>query len=315
MIPVLSRAAAVTFYLDFMAFFLMAGLQFLSSRLKTDKTDARLFSAMCINAMVAAIFGMLIPLHFNIPYSWTSTSLMISKTLFELALLLVSYELVLFTDFMLYGSLDHLKRKYKLFSIPVLVFTLLLIINFFTGIVFTVNTERSFDEQPLSYVILLFEICCFIAPVFMLGKYFRTSRRLRFFHVMPILLPSVTGFLISKITPFHTGVLGISVGLTCLYFSMMNAWRFEDEDTGFFHPEYLTKVAELTEKGEYKYKSAIIFETEGDETALVSILREELPKKTEIVLISKGKYAVLTEKADKCVRKLLSRTVGDTTSD
>lgn len=78
-------------------------------------------------------------------------------------------------------------------------------------------------------------------------------------------------------------MLGFSVGLTLLYFSMITELRYVDEESGLYNRSYLAYLYDMALIGKKDVKSALILETDGDREAGFEVLRSSLHEKGDVI--------------------------------
>ena len=138
---ILAERSAVTVYSDVMAFLMMLGLVCLSSRLrKRETTGEKLYFVLCLAVMVDAVCSSICYALHEQPFG--ATAELIFKTILEMSMLVLAYYWLLYVDFKLFGSKDHLIRRLGVLFVPILAGAVALVINLFTGIVFTIGPPK-----------------------------------------------------------------------------------------------------------------------------------------------------------------------------
>ena len=295
-----SGPTVVTLYLDAMGFLSVLGLAIISRRLSLHSAPGdRLFLDMCISVMLYAVFN-------GAAYCFTDPALIISeraavvlRSVAIAALLVFSFQWLLYVDFMIFGSRDYLFRIYKKHAIPLAAALLMLLINVFTSIAFEPLYGGLFDDKPLYFVLMLPVAVYFIYSILMAKRYSSRVKRLHFFHAKPMALPFAAGLLLTLTTPYSAAPLGSAMGLTCIYFSLVERWRYEDSDTGFYNRAYMKEIMESLTKGDFDYRAAIIFEAKAGSSELVSMLKQLLPRNGEVVRLKENRFLLLLENGDK----------------
>lgn len=291
----ISGESVVTIYLNSMAFFMVLGLCIISTRVKSHEyLGDRIFMDMCIGVMVYAVFSTIEYLFIGPYFEKYYYIAFLSRTVAISTMLVLSYQLLLYVDFMMYGSRDYLYRKYWKAAIPIVICIALLVINIFTGIVFYESEEGwVYHDTFLYYLILLVMAANFVASIVMAVKYNRNVGHLHFFHMTPMIIPYTVGMLLTIFSTFCAGPIGCAIGMTFIYFSLIERWRYDDEETGFYNRTYVDEVIRRSNKGQADYSIALTFEVAGSPEVLTDVLKGLLPREGEVVRLSNRSFLLL----------------------
>lgn len=291
----IAEGAMVSVYSDAMAFLLIIGLMILPDRKRVrSQTEGRLYGGLCINTLLIALFGGICYAMRGQSENWAAVLVLISKTVVELCLLSLVYQWVMYVDFKLYGSRDQLRRRYWGLYIPVAIFSLLLLINIFTGIVFSIQPDMTYVSTVVYDVMIALEYLYILIPMLLIYQYDRANPGRRSFSIVPALVPILLGSVVSVFTAYSATALGIAVGLVLLYFSMINGWRFEDKESGYYNRALLNGLLKSDSPIVDGIRGAVFFETAGDAGKLGELLKRELPQKSVIVHDSEKRFVLLT---------------------
>ena len=236
---------------------------------------------------------------------------LILHTLAEFAIIGFMYLFLLYTDYELFGSRDHLRRHFGPYLIPLAVIAAIFIINLFTGVLFTVSDDLILITTNPYYILKIVEYLYLIIPAvhFMIG-FFKIEKK-NFLHPLSIYIPILCSAVLSVITPFTVTFLGCSVGLVFLVFSRIDSWRFEDIATGFYNRAYFEYILEMLADNKSSFKGMITFDIEGDRRAFSRILKEELPSGSEVVALNNGRFVYLAETGNMIELKLINSLICD----
>ena len=164
----------VSVYSDAMAFLLVFGLMLLPDRrYRRKETEAKLFMAICINILLVAFFGGICYALRGQSWEWMPIAELISKTVVELALINIVYQWVVYVDYKLYKSRDQLRRRYRGLYLPVLILMIALIVNLFTGILFTIRPDGGYDSTLMYDVLMAVEYIYILISVLLIIQYDR----------------------------------------------------------------------------------------------------------------------------------------------
>lgn len=127
-------------------------------------------------------------------------------------------------------------------ALPVGIMIALIIINIFTGIIFTIDAQARYIEGPLFYLLYCYAIvCCIVAAIWSLVKIKSLSVR-RFIVVWEFILVCAVCVMIQAI--WHeilTTGLGICLGLTALYLFINDPSNRIDRLTGAWDKQSLNQ--------------------------------------------------------------------------
>ncbi len=293
---IISENSLVSVYSDSMAVLLTLGLMIIPrKRDAVDGTKERMFFSMCLLLLINAVAsGVSYALHGQSGSLCYGVELA-AKTVLELALLLLSYQWVMYVDYMLYKSRDQLKRRYSTLFWPILICIILLLVNLFTGVIFKIQPDMTYTATWVYDVLMAVDYVYFVMAFFIIYQYSTRHKGTRFFRITPVIIPVILGTLVNILTDYSASPLGFAIGLTLLHFSMIGGWRFDDEESGFFNRSFLIRLVEEGQSEAERFWGAICFEAKEGANELPAILRSELPPKSTIAHIDGGKYVLLTE--------------------
>ncbi|MBR4528677.1 MAG: hypothetical protein IKO80_00205 [Lachnospiraceae bacterium] len=311
---ILAERSAVTVYSDVMAFLMMLGLVCLSSRLrKRETTGEKLYFVLCLAVMVDAVCSSICYALHEQPFG--ATAELIFKTILEMSMLVLAYYWLLYVDFKLFGSKDHLIRRLGVLFVPILAGAVALVINLFTGIVFTIGPDNHYVPTVLYHVLEGLEYYYFLLSLILYVQSRMEGRQVHFFHIAPVLLPTIAGTFINIFTPYSAAALGFSIALIFMYFSMIDAWRFDDAETGLYNKEYLSYVIAMVQDGRRECRNVLTFETKSNPEALAEILKRDAPRDGELIHTGEGRFVLLLEQGEKSALKLLQTLIEEAAAE
>ncbi len=313
---IIAEESSVTLYGDAMAFLMILGIFILSKRVRSKRdTGIKLFSFMGLNVMLASIWNSICYALHDQTFSWCRPVELIAKTLLELSILFLVYQWLLYVDYKLHGSRDRLLRHFWGYYIPIQIFVIILILNLFTGIVFTITDDMRYTPTIVYWIMEIMEYFYILLSGINIYINKKRTGKNRFFRFNPVILPILIGTLFTIFTKYSASSLGVAVGLTFLYFSLIDTWKYEDSQTGFYNKAYLDHILELKSSGRYSFNSIITFEAGGDALAFSRILNDELPKDSEIISVGSGRFLFLTESENRSTLEALSALVRESAEE
>ena len=299
-------------YSDGMAIMLLLGQVFLTRRKKEwENPGTRVYLGINrLFILFSATHALSHALRYH-PFPGAEILAMLLKTATELGVLVLIFFWLVFEDYLTYRSKDHILRHLKPAFIPIIAMAGLLIVNMFTGILFTFDEDLVYHPATLYPVILILELLYTLNIFFLLRQYRKKKDTPHFFRLAPFMIPVLIGALLDLFTPFRALFLGGAVGLTLLHFSYMNLLCYGDWDTGFANKEFIGYLLSYEKRGKYPIRSAILFETHGDTGAFADLLREELPDSSDTVYVGNGKFLMLANTADRSAIRFLLVNVNE----
>lgn len=287
----------VTIYGDIMAFLLLLGLLVMASgfRGKKDLKSQGLFTILCVLTMVNCLSnGVSYALHHQ-SLAMPRMLRMIMPTIAEFSTLAVVFIWLVYVDYKLYESWDRTKMIEKIFRVPVIVILVLFIINIPTGIMFDVAPDFVFEGKPLFYVVTAFQFLYGLLPVAAYIRYVYNHGYKHFFHISPVVLSTLVSAIFTLVTRYSARSYGFAIAIVFLYFSYINRWRFDDDETGFYNINYIDHLTDLARSGKIDYHSAIYFDIDNFVPEVRDIFKAEVPKDGEIIRVSDKRFLLLSE--------------------
>ncbi len=304
--------ATVSCYVDVASLLIMVLLLLLSERLRhRGNTSLRIFYmlSLCVTAICVCPF--VYNAMYMQPAPWCHNVALIAKTLRECIVLLIVILWLIYVDRKLYGERNRHSRAFRLVFLPFVLFFVLLIVNPFTGIVFTYSADNRFEPKPMMYAIFAVEFVYFAFSAVMVRYYDRNAMKTRFLHDSPMIVSIALASSTQFFAPYDIGILGYVMGITLLYFSMIGEIRFLDEESGLYNREYMTYLFDMALAGKNEAHSALILETEGNVPACFEILRGTLHQDGDVIRVEEKKYLVFSKTDSRSTVQYLSSLVDE----
>ena len=184
----INGTAAVSCYVDAASLLIMILVLCFSGRLRHRANPSlRIFKLLSLCITFICICPFVYNAMYMQPARWCHTAAVISKTLRECTVLVIVVLWLMYVYRKLFGEKSHLKLL-TMVCIPLAVFMILLIVNLFTGIVFTFSSENRFRPKTIMYIIFAVEFLYFVSSAFMVRYYDRKSKKTRFLRVSPMII-------------------------------------------------------------------------------------------------------------------------------
>ena len=194
--------------------------------------------------MVAATFfisadGLLLELLEGVHHPGAYVLAMIFETLYEVVLNLALLLWFLYTFFVMYDSMDYLKRELMIYFTPVAVLLVLDIVNLFTGIIWYYDSNGVYHDTYFYSLQDIFRYVYLFMSIYQYMCYEKENDGLCFFSIWPFIVPVLWGTFLETVTGCTAFNLGMAIGIAMLYFLSATKSSFIDEGSGFYNRNYL----------------------------------------------------------------------------
>ena len=160
---------AGTIIMDGFSLLLMGGMLFYTSLYrKRGRLDDRLFCNMIVVNMIYAGVELVTYAQEGAPISFLRTLMIVENTVVYAALVLFPYLFMLYTDFRCFRDEQRYKRVSVLYGIPCMAWFAILVINLWTGWIFTINESCQFIDGQIDQIVfipIVFYIFCALLRV------------------------------------------------------------------------------------------------------------------------------------------------------
>lgn len=304
--------AIVSCYVDAAALLVMVLLLLLSERLRSRRTRSlRLFYLLSCVVTAACVFSFVYDAMYEQTMPWCRTAALIARTLRCFAVLCILQLWLTYVQSKLYGKKDWKSASSRALAAPIVLYAVLFIINLFTGIIFVIGADNRAVLRPLYYVMYIMETVYFGLSAAYVLVFDKKAKKDRFFRITPMILSVLTGLVPILFTPFDTSMLGFSVGLTLLYFSMITELRYVDEESGLYNRSYLAYLYDMALIGKKDVKSALILETDGDREAGFEVLRSSLHEKGDVIRAEAARFFMFSDSDSRSTMQYLTSLVDE----
>ena len=303
--------AIVSCYADAASLLVMILLLFLSERIRDRQNkSARIFFLLCLQIAFTCVVCFV----FNATAGHTSpishTVAAVSRILWELCSITTDCLWLTYVDQKLYGDGRKKGRQYVRIGI-IMVYLVLLIINVFTGMIYTLSDNNTLQRKPLFYLMMLAEFLLFFSAALSVWNYDRKTMKTRFLRITPMIVSMLLAVLPQFFTPYNLGIIGYVTGVTLLYFSMATEIRFVDRESGLYNKGYLAYLFDLALAQKNDIRSVLILEADGDLPALFGILRDVLHPQGDVIRTGEKKFMMFSAIDSRSTIEYLSSLVED----
>ena len=299
--------STVSCALDAAAILLMAMLFLLSDPLRLRRTPAmRRFFRFSLVVVLFCAASLTCSLLLRRTAPWTHTAALGARTLREGLVTVAALMWNAYIYARLFGEGKALLRKNRLFLLPAAVIILLLLINLFTGILFTVGPDNRMEQRPAYYVLFGVDLLYFIISLILVRMYDVKTEKARFLRVPSMIMFILLAALPRFLPRYDAGALGLAAGVYLTYFSMIDEFRYLDEESGLYNRGYLACLLDMAVSGKNDVRFALLLEAEGDLNACFRILGEVLHRDVDVIRLEERVFVLFSNTDNKAVMPYLA---------
>ncbi len=312
---VYTESSIVSCYIDAASCLLMVLLLILSGMVfKNRSRSIVLFRVLCFEVVLTCIACFV----FNAMWGRTSdiSHLIahISRSFWEFLAITANCMWLAYLEQKLFARSDSWKIKRALLIGVVILCALVLLINPFTGIVFTISKDNSLVRGNIYYVLFLGNFLIFLFSFFETLRYDRITEKMRFVRVLPMFLCAIIAVLPQYFTPYNTGISGYVVGAMLVYFSIISENYYLDEESGLYNKKFLTLLVNTAAKEKKRARSALLLETHGNSPEIFRILHTILHTRGDVIRYEKNRFLMFLNENNMSSMQYLSSLVDEAVS-
>lgn len=282
--------AAVSCYVDLASLLVLLLLLILSERVSLrDNMSVKIYRLLCLESAFTCVVCFM----FSAMEGYTSTLshvvAMISRTAWEICILFADIIWLRYVEVKLYGYKKKRSLRHLLRICIVILYVVILTVNIFTGISFTLNKDNTIQRRPLNTIMLVVDFLIFLSSALEIWNYGRKSLKVSFVRITPMVIPMLIAVLPQFFTPYNLGILGYATGAIFLYISLISELRFYDGESGLYNKEFITYLFDLAIVQRDFIHSALILELDGNVKEGLKIIKEKLHNKGDVMRIEQNK--------------------------
>ncbi|SCY39053.1 hypothetical protein SAMN02910292_01559 [Lachnospiraceae bacterium XBB2008] len=274
---------------------------------KHERTEDRYLFYECIMVIVILILQLsLIPLVYSdsmIAYYAFVAALTVNEVLYMFIIL----QWLVFVDYSLYRSKDHIRRRYKHAAIPIIILAVIDILQSFLAF-YTDALLYGWTTLLgiLQYIKLAIELTYIVIAIVLERKHSKESREPRFLRLEAFIIPFIFGVLIR----FYDSAM-LALGIILTYSAVKLRDRYIDSDSGLYNGEYLEYLRKyrkgLGESKEY----GLSVEAKGHGKEMASLLKELLPAGVSVFSLGDDTFYLISETSKKSAMKMTAMMIED----
>ena len=306
----IDEKAVVACYVDAAAILAMLVLLLQSGHLRRQNNlPMRVYNVLSWQVLFNAVACFVFNAMYRQTAPWCHTVAWISRTLWDYSVLATDFLWLTYVDVKLFGTKKRGTLTRIVRILPLIVFLILLVINLFTGILFTIAEDNSLQPKPLFNLMLLTMFLYFCTSTLIVWYFDRKKTKVRFLHIEPMIISVVAALIPQYTTSYGTGILGFVIGITLLYFSMVDEFSFLDEESQLYNERFLSCFFDDTMVRKNTLRSALILEADGHLPASFEILRNTLHQNNDVIRMDENKFLMFSGSDSMSALQLLSTHV------
>ena len=306
----IDKTAIVSCYADTAALLVMVLLILLSERFRGRKnTSLRIFYVLALTLTATCVLSFICHAMYRQPAAWCHTVAIAGRTLWEWLAFAVVLLWVAYVENKLYGDKRPPLLVMASYALPFAVYTVLLLVNLFKGIIFIYTVDNRCETTWLYNIFMAIEVVCFLVPAFRARLYDQSAEKIRFLRVLPMMLPVAFGVGLQFFLPYQADVLGFAMGALLLYFSMAEEILYLDEESGLYNSGLLSYLFNPATAGKRETRSALILEADGHLPSCFEILRDTLHQTYDVIRLESKKFLMFSATDSRSALQLLATHV------
>ena len=304
--------AIVSCYMDAASFLVMIVLMLLSERYRKQTTKSmQIFHMLSLSVAFNCVMSFIYNAMYRQPAPWCHSMALIAKTMRECVVLLSVALWLIYVYHKLYGEKNRHALAFKLGFLPFALFFVLLMINLFTGFIFTYSEENRLEPKPMLYVIFAVEFLYFCSSAAIVRRFDAKTRKIRFLHISPMIISVIIASGTQFIAPYDIGVLGYVAAITLLYLSMISEYRFIDEDSGLYNKGYLGFLFDMALVGKSDVHSALVLKASDNLPASIEIMKNVLHQDGDVIRMEEKKFLMFSHIDSRSTMQYISSLVDE----
>ena len=281
-----------SFILSFIMTAVLLVFIFINPKLRRrERFEDRLMFWECIIVLILNVGDLIMEVIFHIEQPWVSTVSYIVAFVCEFLYMLAIFQWLVFVDYSLYRSKDHIRRRYKHAVIPIIAVMAADII--LSLVLFNYGMETTFLNfiTDIPYCAkLVIELGYIIIAVRLVKNYDKESKEPKFLSLSAFVVPFILGCLFR----FYDESL-MALGIIMTYRAVIKRDRYLDQETGFYNRDYLGFLSEYRDKNELIGGNGILIDAKGHGRDMAGLLNEFKPDGSNIFALGEDRFLLLSE--------------------
>ena len=268
--------------------------------------EDRIMFGECVLVITGNLLDLLLLFCDGFEAEWTKYIFYIIPTLRELVFMLIVLQWLIFVDFSLYHSRDHIKRRYRHAVLPVIIVTALDIVSSVLafsakGIPDNIKDDAMDGFYWMKFVVEVFYI---LMAVRMVNEHEKESREPGFLKLRAFIVP----FLLGVVFRFYSMAF-MAFGIILTYGAVKRRDKYLDHDTGFYNRGFLEYASKYMDHKDINGESGIVISAPGYKSALAGILNDIMDADSTVFVAEEDRFVILTGELRESAIQILADTV------
>ena len=278
------------------AVLLILGVLVMAIRRRTvgSRVD-NLYIGLVVTTLVVSVLGVILEILEGPEDPGPYLLNLILMTMLEIDINIMTMMWFLYSFFVMYDSMDYLKRKIRIYVGPVIVMILIDIVNMFTGILWYYDEDMVYHDTNFYSLYSLIRYAYLFMSVYYYQRYKKENTGVRFFTAWTFVVPILWGTFLEWVTTSPGFTLGAAIGITMLYFMAAQEESFTDSESGSYNSHYMNLIHEKIKDGEMDPHDMIRYSLpeDADVFEFLEKLYEILPELCDTIKISDTRYVTV----------------------
>ena len=274
-------------------------------RLREHKrTEDRFLFAECILVIAMNLLDLsLIPM-VESDAKWTQYAFEISLTVNEALYMLIILQWLVFVDYSLYRSMDHIRRRYGHAVLPIIILTVFDILESVCVFMPGVNPFlHTMGKAAMYYLKFFIELGYIVTAIYIVKKHDRESREPKFLRLEAFIIPFILGLLVR----FYDSSM-MALGIILTYGAVKRRDRFINHATGFYNVDFFKYLGAYRDKKKYRGESVVVLSAPENAEGMALLLNKMKPGSSSVIDKGDGKFFLFAENLRESAASMISST-------
>ena len=179
----------------------------------------------------------------------------ISNTISSASSGIIGYCWCLFVEYHIHRNFERIKKKSQILAIPLIIITILLIINLFgNGIIFSISEKNKYMRGLFSYVIYVAVFFYYIESIWTVKSAKNDSILVEFFPIYYFVVPCMIGTIIQGLFfGIAVGWLCVAIAFILIYIEFQISNSFIDDLSGLYNRKYMNHYLNKLQSNKTKH--------------------------------------------------------------
>ncbi|MCR5746113.1 MAG: hypothetical protein K6G03_00210 [Lachnospiraceae bacterium] len=258
---------------------------------KQRRREDRFMFVECILVFILLLLNMLSVISDFIYEGWLDIFSYIEPSVEEILFLIALVQWLVFVDYSLYRSEDHIKRRYKNAIIPVILVLIVDIIQSYYISIRGIENEREYLVMVILHFFKMAVALWYILnAVYLVVKHRKETREPRFLKIEVFIIP----YVLSALFRWYDAAL-LTLGIILTFVLILRRDTYLDKETGFYNRKYLDYRGKYRDRKHYKGGNGILIYAKGHGKEMAEVLKDVSPSDSQIFTLGKDYFLLISE--------------------